>query len=1628
MTFSASADTGYSFIVGVNYVANSTTVPVALTDNHNGTYSFTMPAYDVKIVTSTEANAYDINYTIIRGEFDNGGAEAPTKHTYGVTTQIPNLIATGYTFNGWRVNGAGEPQKNLTLAADGYTANISLVADWTANTYRIYFDLNGGSFTPAIISGLNYDSTLEKYYKEINYAASVSNPSPSKAGYDFTGWKVGNEAFANGTSFTYTDNVTAVANFTPGNYEISFKYNTTSAHLSVQVFNGANELTPVELENNAGLKFAVVGGTGYTIKVTPDAGYSIVSWSCEGQQATTQMNNVLFTATQNINLSASANQNTIAITTSTPADRALLNFAVTVDGNPVALDSNDEFTANTDSNVQITVTVAAGYTLNNPTYVGCEVTKPNTAFVVSGFTTDASVTFGVTANDYTMTINKDALGAITSLETSVQMNDETNAWTTTVYTGSTFTFSTNVTTGYSFTGVQLGSTTVGLDEEQTNIDGTGISISISAAGAVTISGYTEAFEITLLSEVNAYPLTITTYALDSDSRNDTTVAINVDYSQAYDANTGLVIYGNSVTVTASTLVTGYKFVGWFTEVSEDDGVISYSNEHKVGTTGNSITFVMPNSAVEYIAIFEITHVDLTFTVKTNDTTTNTLGGKVYDTNNTEIVDTQNPLYRQEVTYVAKAASGYKFIGWFIGEDNVTSLTGYTVENTQYSGLDVVISTITFTITENTAIYAKFEAKPVQVAYSTSLLVNGIVTYPETIYYTIAWGTYENGVFEADHDYGNASPIRTYTGETVYVKITPSAGYFVDAIYSLGSATLTATQVAYDETNGYYIYSISSLNADAGTYSADIRFYSSETFVTLSFFKSVDNVDIAVEAGQSMVDPSAGIAIESNGTSNVKVVAITGTTITLYAYVRLGYEFEIVNNKVVYDLKGKKEGVTVAANGQTAEDKALGYAYSTTFTISGYSGGTLNLGIKVKASSYKVNFYNPYGEEPTKSILTEIPVEGGEEIVLTPAQKQKLAELDNIEGFTLQGFYPYADGSGYMYVDRTGNGVRVLNDNGYYWNGTQYTPSDYFDEETGTFKLYAVYAMNKTAITINAVPEALKDEQPTVTSKVVIAELNTANSWTIESEPFYAEVIYGAEVSAVAPNFTNYTFAYWKIDRLHNDGTTSRIYVKNAKIADLAHNDYKEIVMTAVYFVRERVTATIGGSAQISGYEYVISSEIVDPTLISKTTLVESYFSAIDNITFTATTNYGYNFVGWFDEEDRLVSENAVYVLTPETNVPMSLEARFEGQTMNVKISAPISEIGLIAKVYRNYEEITNWSDFSAQVGDIIEIHVNIPDIRYQALWNNRNVNTEYSTDLRVYSYIVDKEDAVVVGDKDVIELNATYASREFRFKLGYTLENQVISNETSLAGRIVYKGNELPANFQTNITYGDSIILSIIMNNNYAIKSITVNDQELSEYLAEFRHGAIDYTRGGTITIQTSDYDYSFVQEVEINVEYKRINWIDEVESGHTLTGKGTEESPYIIASTKDLIFMTYMINVVGDRRYASASYELTNDIDMTGKYWSPIGTEENPFSGSFNFNVFEISNISVDVAYNGATRFDGLFGITSASANITRTVSNIGLILGVVGGALAVVGITVGIFLAVRAKRKRDLDRLANG
>lgn len=111
-------------------------------------------------------------------------------------------------------------------------------------------------------------------------------------------------------------------------------------------------------------------------------------------------------------------------------------------------------------------------------------------------------------------------------------------------------------------------------------------------------------------------------------------------------------------------------------------------------------------------------------------------------------------------------------------------------------------------------------------------------------------------------------------------------------------------------------------------------------------------------------------------------------------------------------------------------------------------------------------------------------------------------------------------------------------------------------------------------------------------------------------------------------------------------------------------------------------------------------------------------------------------------------------------------------------------------------------------------------------------------------------------------------------------------------------------------------------------------------------------------------------------------------------TGSGTSGDPYEISTCAQFQEMNGNL---------SAYYQQNNDIDCTGVSFSPIGTTDNAFTGTFDGKNFAINNITI--TSNASTV--GVFGNTNGA-----TIRNVRLVNGTVtgNGASATVGTLIGI------------------
>ena len=180
---------------------------------------------------------------------------------------------------------------------------------------------------------------------------------------------------------------------------------------------------------------------------------------------------------------------------------------------------------------------------------------------------------------------------------------------------------------------------------------------------------------------------------------------------------------------------------------------------------------------------------------------------------------------------------------------------------------------------------------------------------------------------------------------------------------------------------------------------------------------------------------------------------------------------------------------------------------------------------------------------------------------------------------------------------------------------------------------------------------------------------------------------------------------------------------------------------------------------------------------------------------------------------------------------------------------------------------------------------------------------------------------------------------------------------------------------------------------NFEVKSYTVTITVSPEKAAVKIEGQTGTQVGAvwTFTLSEGTYEYTVsaegydTQTGSITVGEGQTNALTvtlketEKPDGNAPAGKGTEEEPYLISSKENLIWLSTKVN--GASTVTAIYAELTQDIDLGGEVWTPIGADFHEFSGSFDGKGYTISGLNVTGTENA-----GLFGVTK-NAEISNLV-----------------------------------------
>lgn len=202
----------------------------------NGSYIYIVTAKDAsggKPVTKEypfnvgSASTFTVTFNANGGTTPTASKSVSYDSTYGT---LPTPTRTGYAFKGWFTSTTNSTQRTSSSKVN-ITANQTLYAQWTANTYSVKFNANGGS------------GTMSSASHTYGTAKALTANAFTKAGYTFQGWA----ASASG-DIVYTDkqsvkNLSSTSGAVVNLYAVWLKEDTKTFTITLdQNYSGSNPL------------------------------------------------------------------------------------------------------------------------------------------------------------------------------------------------------------------------------------------------------------------------------------------------------------------------------------------------------------------------------------------------------------------------------------------------------------------------------------------------------------------------------------------------------------------------------------------------------------------------------------------------------------------------------------------------------------------------------------------------------------------------------------------------------------------------------------------------------------------------------------------------------------------------------------------------------------------------------------------------------------------------------------------------------------------------------------------------------------------------------------------------------------------------------------------------------------------------------------------------------------------------------------------------------------------------------------------------------------------------------------------------------------------------------------------
>lgn len=1652
-----------------NNVASGVTVStgedgVVLTVESLGTaYNFVarFKADEVQVnVDLTDAT----NATISSSGFVSISQGLYTWNTTYLALEDFTLADIGLSRVGYNVNSFSDGQITIS-SVDFESTNISdlLSEQQSSITLTPEFEAVGVVVTLDFNDDTTEDIQISVPFGQNYASASGWIETPTYLGHKFEGWydSFSGEIVTGQTVLTTTDSRTLTATWSKEKYSVTIT--TENADITSEVLTGAeNVYTATEVEFDSSVSF----------KVTPKAGYTLENaeeWN-ENFQITPEddgsvtVNFKMPAGNIECQIVATAVKNNVTISGDHLGE--ILAYDVTGEETPIDFEGT---TIPIETGKVLKLVVSATYGFQMTDEVSCddenvsilrEVSGGVLTLTISNIVGDINITLNTieTINDVTIKFS-DSSVIEDLIVGGVNYRDFANLAPFQVNTGDELEMYLKFVHGFEYDSYFT-------DGEFEVVSALATEGDFATEGyyKVVVSNVTDDGEITLTSKLSKFTLNFVVRSFD-ENKVEVTEPENKILVDGEEVGAEIEAdFGSTVTLTYS-MSDIYSFAGW----SKDGvNVFSMESELEYEISDNETIYAIFSSMIFNIRFSTYNYYVLNS--EYGDPSAERIvyqeiagrGESFVDVDTNQTISSLELYFGSSKTLRYTVPTGYRYYG--IGYRDGNDFVMLEIDETSSRTVEFTLSSLTLDEDlANLTIYAVVRAYSFDININTAVDIDSVrepnedvggvrlqsSSGEETNQYGYVDGT---RVHYSENDFVDGSLVDDrqftvvgYTGEDVYIRVdVKKAGYrFYDIVSNTDSVTLSEVERG----ENYVIYVIRGA-VGGTTIDIDVLFRPNLNNIKIGF-KYAEN-DVNGGAITYAVDSENANKVWASGRdySSITVAGYTDSFFEVYVYVKLGYYVDPSNLEILCaDDIIDRDSIEYTA--LSVED---GYTGRIKFVVKDYLQAS-EIYITLKAYSYTVKLV-----EDGETLVVIRNVEFGsrmnlyqqnqDNIEISETEERimfvdgKLAFNMQRENYNFEGFFTSENGVGVRYIDGNGDVVLEWDESGYRQNTItskyELTENAFFNTETGEMEitLYLYWSYYKTRISFELVPNANFN----VTAQDMVTGVDYANSWFYPTSPMYIEVAFNTNIYIVAPELSGYKFYKFIIQQRDIDGNWLEEVVTFSDEVPWSTNESDKIVevnIQVVYFAMIEVVV-YGGEGSFTIVQD--SSDAQAVALVEQnyvdTTKPFDLVAVFDenNFEFVRWNNLtnGQSWAGqtWaglmIDSKTTLIMniQGKTFVISFADEADQMYDYTF-GRILSVMTESADGTsraYSLGSYVANNFTPTR--TEVEARVGDKVTFVLSI-DYGFAVVWNRDDITfANYTGGLYYFEMTVGDcppDSLMRILPEFENEIVSIYINRDFIES--DIEENTIDMNSVSMAGYTTYNGTR--TDFVSSAYNVESILIGLVTNDRYGVASIVVRNYE-----KEFRNVS-DFTDEDGNIIFTKEFleGNGIVGVIQIDIKYQRLHWEDESYVGLLFEGEGTDDDPFRISSAEELALMMQLCNsgaTYGNgKMYRSASYILTDDIVLSERFWTPIGTVEYSFNGYFNFNNHTVTGI-YNAYYYDTVSYGGLFGVLSPNAVIVMRVENLWYVYLIVGIVVILIVILVTSILVSR-KKKKARQRLAN-